>query len=153
MTSIDRQDLSLTFYPTSLVLNLRYKPSFVSLSLCQVLSGRSQRQIYSPEEKVGSGFIPAKLDVCVFTTKPRCGTWGLRPHHQPKQMTWNPTDHNRGRSIANKPITAALSFKQSFSKLSCEVFWAFLWSPHYTSWQIPWDVDAADSANSRPAPA
>ena len=49
---------------------------------------------------------------------------GLWPHHQPKQMTWTPTNHSRGPSTANKPITAALSIKQHFSELTFE---SLLW--------------------------
>ena len=58
MTSIVQQSSSLGWSPTSPSLNLHYKPTFGSLTLCQVLEGGRQRQIKlgrhscpSPEEK------------------------------------------------------------------------------------------------------
>ena len=30
------------------------------------------------------------------------GAWGLRPYHQPKQKTWNLTNHSRGPRTANQ---------------------------------------------------
>ena len=45
------------------------------------------------------------------------------PHHQPKQLIWNLTNHNHGPSTAmpdTKPIATAISFKQLFKELTSE---------------------------------
>ena len=94
-------------------------------------------------------------------TKPKCWPWG-----QPKQTTWNLTNHSHWLSTANKtnhwwpliqtvlpranfrksPIQTA-NLRANFRK-SSEITFGLLTPP---SWQMPRDDDAAASTNCRPA--
>ena len=75
------------------------------------LVGRRQRKI-SP-----GGEVFVSLSAASYQTR------SLRPYHQTKQPTWNPTNHTCRPSTADanfQQITASLSFKQHFSRLNLE---------------------------------
>ena len=54
--------------------------------------------------------------VYVLITKPNCRTWGLRRYHQPKQKTWNTTNHSCGPSTAYQTNYSCFSFSNSSSQ-------------------------------------
>ena len=103
--------------------------------------------------KVGSGLLLAAQGLRPHH-KTKLPNVGSASHHQPKQMTWNPTNHNRGPSTANKPTTAALLIQTSLLRAnfrkSSEITFGLLDTP---SWQRPRDDAGAASINCRPSPS
>ena len=73
---------------------------------CQVISGERQRQIFTWQSGLarrrGICYFSQQHVVCVLTTKPSCRMWSLRSYYQPKQKTWNPTNHSCGPSTGNQ---------------------------------------------------
>ena len=94
---IDKHCIALE--PTSYSLNLHYKPTFASLICVKscLVEGRDKYRAQTSDL-----FLSQQHEVCFLTTKSNCPTRDLRPHHQPKQMTWNLTNHRRRHSTANR---------------------------------------------------
>ena len=78
-SSIDLQGSSLSSCLTPPSLNPHYKPTFESLTMCQVLSGGRQRQIISSAARVarargrGISSLFQQHCVCILTTSRRRG--------------------------------------------------------------------------------
>ena len=160
ITSIVHQCSSLSSSPTSPSRNPLYKPTFGSLTLCQVQSGWRQWQIplglgsVSSPSSMGSASSPpnqaAERGVCVLTTS-RSRRHGIQQITAVDPANW--TNHSLFSFkqlfsvLTSESLSALLrtNFKKSF-----EITFGFLTAP---SWQIPWDDDTAASTNCRPAPA
>ena len=114
MNSIVQQGLSLGSSQTSPSLNPYYKLTFGSLTWYQVLYGGRQWQIKSGQLglawRSGILYLSQQYEVFFLTTKPSCQTWALHPYHQPKQKTWNPTNHSRKPNKANQTNHSRLFF-------------------------------------------
>ena len=119
---------------------------------------KHSRQRLKNQER--GGRLCLRREVCVPLPATSCRKWNLHWDHQPKQSIWNPANYSHRHSTANvnlNPATAALSFQQSFSRLTSKspsesFFEDYLWSPHYTTWQILRDDDASASRTcSQPA--
>ena len=76
-------------------------------SVAELARARRSGRIYSFHNSIGSASSP---------TNQTAERGNLRPYHQPKQMMWNPTNHCRRPSTANKPIIAAL-LRANYRKL------------------------------------
>ena len=89
MTNTDQQRLSLVSSATSSSVNTHFKLTFGSLTLSHIWW----------EAVTNNAGIPVPGGE-VSVTSPSNMRSG--PHYQPKEKTWNPTNHTHGPSTANQ---------------------------------------------------
>ena len=114
MTSIVQQGPSLGSSSTPPSLNLHYnRPTGHWPCVTSCLVGGRDKYHFA----AGFSYL-CQNGVWVLTTNPSCRMWGQRPYQQPKQKSWNPTDHSHRPSTANQSNNSSL-FSHSNSSSQC----------------------------------